>query len=130
MLSKTYWAMMNHHRVGIRETILIICAVLTVGLVFFEYDFGGSISGDKQIDFQEAIGLGLLFIGSTFYFGWRRMVEQEREITRRIAAESRAHELANTDALTGLANRRQFEQALKETVASPPGAGRVHAVLA
>jgi diguanylate cyclase (GGDEF)-like protein len=43
---------------------------------------------------------------------------------------SRAHELANTDALTGLANRRQFERALKETVASPPGAGRVHAVLA
>ena len=31
--------------------------------------------------------------------------------------------------MTGLANRRQFEKVLKETVASPPGAGRVHAVL-
>ena len=121
---------MNRHSVSIREAILIVCVVLTVGLVFFEYDFSDSISGDKRIDFQEAIGLGILFVGCTVYFGWRRMVEQEREIARRIAAESRAHELANTDALTGLANRRQFERALKETVASPPGANGVHAVLA
>jgi diguanylate cyclase (GGDEF)-like protein len=57
------------------------------------------------------------------------MIEQDREITRRIAAERRAHELANTDPLTGLANRRQFEQALKEAIAAPPGADHVHAVL-
>ena len=121
---------MDRHRVGIREGALVICAVVTAGLVSFEYEFGGSVSGDKQLDFQEAIGLGILFIGGVVYFGWRRMVEQEREIVRRIAAESRSHMLANTDALTGLANRRQFERALKETVNSPPGAGRVHAVLA
>jgi diguanylate cyclase (GGDEF)-like protein len=120
---------MNRHRVVIDEAALIICFVITVGFVFFEYDFGESVSGDKRIDFQEAIGLTTLFIGCIVYFGWRRMVEQEREIARRIAAESRAHELANTDALTGLANRRQFERVLKETAASPPGAGGVHAVL-
>jgi diguanylate cyclase (GGDEF)-like protein len=120
---------MNRHRVGIGEAALIICIVITVGIVFFEYDFGESFSGDKRIDFQEAIGLAILFIACTVYFGWHRMVEQEREIVRRITAESRAHELANTDALTGLANRRQFERVLKETAASPPGAGRVHAVL-
>ena len=129
MLSKSYRAIMNRHRVGIREASLIIGGVFMAGLVVFEYEFGGSISGGKQIDFQEAIGLGILFAGCTVYFAWRRMVEQEREIMRRIAAESRAHELAHTDALTGLANRRQFETVLKETVASPPGAGRVHAVL-
>ena len=67
--------------------------------------------GDKRIELQEAIGLGILFVVGIIYFGWRRMAEQEREITRRIAAESRAHELAHTDALTGLANRRQFEAA-------------------
>lgn len=121
---------MNRHRVGIREAVLIICVVFAVGFAVFEYEFGDSISGDKQVDFQEMIGLGILFVGCTIFFGWRRMVEQEREIERRIAAESRAHELANTDALTGLANRRQFERVLKETVASPPGADRVHAVLA
>ena len=130
MLSKTYLAIMNRHRVGIREAVLIICAMFTAGLVVFEYEFGDSISSDKQVDFQEMIGLGILFVGCTVYFGWRRMLEQEREIARRIAAESRAHELANTDALTGLANRRQFERVLKETVASPPGANGAHAVLA
>lgn len=121
---------MHRHRVGIREAVLIICLVLAAGLIAFEYDFLSSIPGEKKIDFQEMIGLGLLFVGGTIYFGWRRMVEQEREIERRIAAEGRSHELANTDALTGLANRRQFERAMKEMVASPPGADHVHAVLA
>jgi diguanylate cyclase (GGDEF)-like protein len=120
---------MNRHRIGIREAVLIVCVVITVGFLVFEYDFGDSISESKRIDFQEAIGLGILFIGCIVYFGWRRMLEQEREIARRVAAETRAHELANTDALTGLANRRQFERVLKETVASPPGANRIHAVL-
>jgi predicted signal transduction protein with EAL and GGDEF domain len=130
MLSNTYRAIVNRHRVGIGEAVLIICVVFIAGFVVFEYEFGDSISGEKQVDFQEMIGLGILFVGCTICFGWRRIVEQEREIVRRITAESRAHELANTDALTGLANRRQFERVLKETVASPPGAGRVHAVLA
>jgi diguanylate cyclase (GGDEF)-like protein len=120
---------MNRHRVGIHEAVVIVCVMFTAGFVVFEYEFGDSISGDKRVDFQEMVGLGILFVASIVYFGWRRMVEQEREIARRIAAESRAHELANTDALTGLANRRQFEKVLKEMVASPPGASRVHAVL-
>jgi diguanylate cyclase (GGDEF)-like protein len=33
------------------------------------------------------------------------------------------------DALTGLANRRQFETTLKATIAAPPGADSVHALL-
>ncbi|MEO9230883.1 MAG: EAL domain-containing protein [Devosia sp.] len=120
---------MNRHRVGVREAILIVCLVFTAGLVAFEYEFGTSISGEKQINFQEMIGLGFLFVGCIVYFGWRRLIEQEREIERRVHAESRAHELANTDALTGLANRRQFENALRKMIASPTGAGRSHAVL-
>jgi diguanylate cyclase (GGDEF)-like protein len=121
---------MNRHRVGIREAALIIFVIFVAGLIAFEYDFSNSVTTDKRVDFQEMIGLGIIFVCCVAYFGWRRLVEQEKEIARRIAAESRAHELANTDALTGLANRRQFEKALKETTASLPGAGRVHAVLA
>jgi len=121
---------MNRYRVGISDAVLIICLVFAAGFVVFEFEFGGSISDEKQVTFQEMIGLGILFVGCVVYFGWRRLLEQEREIARRIAAESRAHELANTDVLTGLANRREFERVLNETVASPPGANGVHAVLA
>ena len=80
---------MQRHRVGIREVVLIICVVFTAGLIVFEFDFGESMSGDKRIDFQEMIGLGAIFVGCMVYFGLRRMVEQEREIARRIAAENR-----------------------------------------
>jgi diguanylate cyclase (GGDEF)-like protein len=120
---------MNRHRVGVREAFLIICIVFTAGFFAFEFEFGNSFSGEKQIDFQEMLALGILIVGGIVYLGWRRLIEQEREIERRIAAESRAHELANTDALTGLANRRQFESALRKMIASPPGASRIHAVL-
>lgn len=121
--------LMKHHRVGIRDAILVIGAILGAGFIAFEYDFSGGMPTDKRIEFQEAIALGAVFIAAIAYFGWRRMAEQEREIARRIAAEIRAHELAHTDALTGLANRRQFEHSLREAVASPPGAESVHAML-
>lgn len=120
---------MKHHSVGVGDAVVITGMMFGIGFVAFEYDFSGGMPDDKRIEFQEAIGLGISFICAIIYFGWRRMVEQDREIARRIAAETRAHELAHTDALTGLANRRQFERALQETIASPPGAESVHAVL-
>src|SRR5690349_4885481 len=108
--------MAKTHIVSLRDAALLIGAVLAVGIVAFEYDFSGNGLDDKRIELQEAIGLGVVFVSAMLFFGWWRIAEQEREIARRIAAERRAHELAHTDALTGLANRRQFEQALKETV--------------
>jgi diguanylate cyclase (GGDEF)-like protein len=129
MLKKQIKVIMQRHRVGIREAGVIILAISTLGFAAFEYSFVDNIASDKKIDFQEAVALGILFIGGMVFFGWRRLLEQEYEIERRIAAEHRAHALANTDALTGLANRRQFERFLEETVASPPSASNVHAVL-
>jgi diguanylate cyclase (GGDEF)-like protein len=129
MSPKGIWTAVKRHRVGLREAIVIICVVLAAGFLAFEYNFSGNITNDKQIDFQEALGLGILVIGCVVYLGWRRMIEQEREIARRIAAEKRAHDLAHTDVLTGLPNRRQFERSLEKAVASPPGAESVHAVL-
>jgi diguanylate cyclase (GGDEF)-like protein len=128
MLSKLRH-LMKYHRVSILEAFVIVVGTLGTGYVAFEFDFTGGMPDDKRIELQEAIGLGTVFIAAMFYFGWRRIAEQEHEIARRIAAETRAHELANTDSLTGLANRRKFERVLSETIASPPGAESVHAVL-
>jgi diguanylate cyclase (GGDEF)-like protein len=121
-------ALMVRHRVGIRETLLLAGLLVFAGLVALQFEFGGASDSDMTIDLYEAMVIGACLLAVIFYLGWRRIADQEREIRRRTAAELRAHELAHTDALTGLANRRQFEDALKEAVASPPGAQSVHAV--
>ena len=120
---------MRHHRVSLLDAGLFAGTIIAAGVIAFEYDFSGTLPQDKRIEFQEAIALGIVVIFGIVYFGWRRVIEQEREIARRIAAEQREHELAHTDPLTGLPNRRQFEEALREAAASPPGAEGVHAVL-
>jgi diguanylate cyclase (GGDEF)-like protein len=120
---------MTRHRVGIRETALLAGLIIVVGFVALHFEFGGGSSSDLQIDLYEAIVIGACFLASVIYLGWRRIADQEREIARRTDAERRAHELAHTDALTGLANRRRFEDALKQAVASPPGAQSVHALV-
>ncbi len=42
-------------------------------------------------------------------FGWRRYEDLRREVQERTAAEQRAHELANSDPLTGFHNRRSLQ---------------------
>lgn len=117
------------HRVSIQDAWLVIGTMCAVAFIGFEFDFAGDLSDDKRINFEEMLALGGVTALAILMFAYRRMVAQEREIARRIAAERRAHELAHADALTGLANRRQFEDALKVAVAAPPGADGTHAVL-
>ena len=61
-------------------------------------------------------------------FSWSRLKAQRREIRRRIAAEQRARSLAMEDPLTGLANRRQFEDALAAAAGAPPRTDGTHAL--
>jgi diguanylate cyclase (GGDEF)-like protein len=128
-MNSEHWLKISRHRVTIRDAVLISLVVILAGFMAYEFDFAGNFDEDKRIEFQEAIALGVILMATLIYFAWRRIAEQEREIARRVAAERRAHELAHTDPLTGLANRRQFEQALQVAVSAPPGAESMHAVL-
>jgi diguanylate cyclase (GGDEF)-like protein len=122
------------HRTGLKE-FSVIAAVLVVGLYLtFEYNVftesrGGVTVHGKTIELDEALLLGAIVSVGLLMFSLRRYFEQKREMSRRVAAERQIRELAFQDPLTGLANRRQFNDALKIAVAAPPREGAVHAVL-
>lgn len=117
------------HRFTIQDVAFVLAVILLVGLGAYEYSFTGSIEADRRIEFEEMLLLGAVVVISVLYMGWRRVRAQETEIRRRVAAERRAHVLANTDPLTSLANRRVLQAAVKAALDAPPGAEQVHAVL-
>jgi diguanylate cyclase (GGDEF)-like protein len=75
------------------------------------------------------IALTLFFVALFVFVASRRLRALGREIRKRAQAEQQAVTLARQDPLTGLSNRRHFDEAVAAAVASPPGARRVHAVL-
>lgn len=62
-------------------------------------------------------------------FGWRRYKELNQEVSVRRDAEERAHELAQTDPLTGCLNRRSGPAAVHDLCATADEQGRDVAVL-
>ena len=62
-------------------------------------------------------------------FGWRRYRELTTEISERTKAEERARQLAETDPLTGLLNRRSMPQAIDAMIAESQREGSAVAVL-
>jgi diguanylate cyclase (GGDEF)-like protein len=111
---------------------IIVLGLLVTAFVCYEVDVfahqGALSSHQKSIDLDESLLLGALLAVSMFGYSVRRLLEQRRELARRTAAERRARELALQDPLTGLANRRQFDEALAAAVLAPPAAGAAHAV--
>ena len=86
-------------------------------------------SAEKTIELDEVLLLGTVLALGLLIFALRRFLEQKREIARRIEAERYVRELAFQDPLTGLANRRQFVDALRVAASSLPAADQSHAVL-
>jgi diguanylate cyclase (GGDEF)-like protein len=84
---------------------------------------------ESAIELDEALALAALLCVGLLVLSWRLVLSQRRELARRIEAERIARELALKDALTGLPNRRQFDQELKAAINAPPRSGGAHAVL-
>jgi len=117
------------HRFSLQDGGLAIAVIFVMGIGAYTFSFTGSLDSTKQIEFEELIILAVVVFLAILYLGWRRVREQEREINRRIAAERLAHELAHTDSLTGLPNRREFERAVQGAIDAPAGAEELHAII-
>lgn len=121
------------HRVSIADMSIIIAVLAVLTYIAYGYDLfvteGSTSAANQTIELDEMLLLGATLLFGMLVFSIRRYREQKREARRRRRAEQQVRVLAYQDPLTGLPNRRQFEEALQTAAASPPHAGAVHAVL-
>lgn len=120
------------YRTRLRD-IAILIVVFLVGLYWiYEYDIFKNSDGvnvhEHTIELDEALLLGAIMVLALLGISIRLYIEQRRETARRREAEQQVRVLAFQDTLTGLANRRQFDDALRAACAAPPREGALHAL--
>ncbi|MFD2237139.1 putative bifunctional diguanylate cyclase/phosphodiesterase [Aureimonas populi] len=120
------------HRIGIQDLGALAGLLLVLAYVAFEIEVfrteGAMSDAQRRIALNESLLLGGILVLGLLIFAIRRYRDLRSEIARRSAAECKARELAYRDPLTGLANRREFEDSLRRAAAAPPEAGCSHAV--
>jgi diguanylate cyclase (GGDEF)-like protein len=122
------------HSVPIIDGAFLV--VFTAAALYYCYEVqvfpsGRGESGNAHsIELSEALLVATMFCAGLCFFVIRRLAEQRRETARRIEAEKAIRVLAFHDTLTGLPNRRRFDDALTAAVGSLPRTGASHGVLA
>lgn len=123
---------LSRHRISLQDLTVLLAALLVGAFLVFEFDVyldEGRVSPrQEEIEFDEAMVLAALLASGLLIFSIRRYREQRRETRRRHQAEQQVRAMVFQDGLTGLANRRRFDLALKAACESPPSASAVHAV--
>ncbi len=125
-------AFVRRHRHRARDAALVAIALAFAGLYAFEVDLfegGAPLSeAQKRVEVDELLALTALTMVGVLFYSWRRAAEYKREVASRVAAEKEALTLAFRDPLTGLWNRRRFDDALRSALRVVPAAPEAHAV--
>lgn len=126
-------AVIDRHRVKVFDAGLVTILLAAAALFALEADVfaheSSLIRHQGSIELNELLALMTLLMICILGYSWRRAREHSRENGLRLAAEQEVMALALQDPLTGLPNRRQFDEALEAALSKVPVAPEAHAVL-